>query len=61
MILCKNIEEYSVIYSSIQTARRKNRNTMAENLKQDFETYWPCKIHWDSNLIKDIAGQNISE
>lgn len=55
-VLGKNLEEYNVSYSSMLGARRMNRKTMGENLKQDYVTNCPQKIHWDGQLIGDITG-----
>lgn len=54
--LGQNPEEYSVSDSLIRRARQRNGKTMAQHLKQDFETTCPLEIHCNGKLNENVTG-----
>lgn len=48
--------EYNINSSSIRRQRMKQRQSIAESLKKEFNPNTPLTVHWDGKLMEDITG-----
>ena len=57
--LGQDVGELNINCSSIRRAREQQRKSVAQQLKEQFQTDSPLVVFWDSKLLPDLIGREL--